>query len=346
MYSVNSNLTPAQLVARMKASATAFPSGAAGVPTCPNTDMTSGECVCPNDGSQCGAGMVNALSAVKAAQNPIAAVSIPTGLAVNSAATFDASGSVAACNAGALTYAWTATGGVTINSGPSAPQVMATWNGNSGTLVLEVTDSAGHSDSATISFAAGGTATTTAPSSAGTSATACPASLNVTPAAPTVSEAFSPASVTTNVASTLTLTFSNSNGFDLTQSAFTQALPANLNVAATPAPSTTCTGAALSLTNTTSSVTLSGANIPADGSCDITLHVTSAATGVYTNAVAANALSTGPAGSNSAGASASLTVTAPSGKSGGGQIDWLDFMFVAGVILAGRRYAGARRRPG
>jgi hypothetical protein len=70
--------------------------------------------------------------------------------------------------------------------------------------------------------------------------------------------------------------------------------------------------------------------------------VKSATAGNYTNSIAANALSTGPAGSNSAGASASLDVMVP-GKSGGGDLDWLDMMFVAGVLLAGRRYRGRTR---
>jgi hypothetical protein len=41
--------------------------------------------------------------------------------------------------------------------------------------------------------------------------------------------------------------------------------------------------------------------------------------------------------------SASLTVTAPSKSGGGGDLDWWDMMFVAGVLLAGRRQLG--RRP-
>jgi len=90
---------------------------------------------------------------------------------------------------------------------------------------------------------------------------------------------------------------------------------------------------------------MSGANIPANGSCSMTMTVKSAAAGTYANAIAANALSTASAGGNSAGASASLTVTAPSSltvmapsKSGGGALDWLDMMFVVGVLLAGRRH--------
>jgi hypothetical protein len=83
---------------------------------------------------------------------------------------------------------------------------------------------------------------------------------------------------------------------------------------------------------------MAGANIPAKGSCSMTLSVKSATAGSYDNAIAVNALSTASAGGNSASASASLTVTAPS-KSGGGALDWLDMMFVAGVVLAGRRHA-------
>jgi len=93
-----------------------------------------------------------------------------------------------------------------------------------------------------------------------------------------------------------------------------------------------------------SAVTIAGADIPANGSCSMTLTVKSATAGSYTNAIAANALSTAPAGSNTAAASASLTITAPSKSGGGGGAwDWWDMMFVTGVLLAGRRQIG--RRP-
>jgi len=91
-------------------------------------------------------------------------------------------------------------------------------------------------------------------------------------------------------------------------------------------------------------VTLAGANIPANGNCSVTISVKSATAGNYSNDVAANALSTAPAGGNSASASASLTVTAPSGGGGGG-LDWLDMMFVVGVLLAGRRHVGRGPPP-
>jgi len=337
MRSVNANLTPPQLIARIKSSATAYPQPA-GVPVCPATDPSSGECACPNDGSQCGAGMVNAFSAVKAALNPIAAIS------ANSTTEFDASASVAACNLTIASYLWTATGGVSITSGGATAQVTVTLSG-AGTLKLAVTDSAGHVDNtANVTFTAGGVATVHAPGSPGTSITACPASLAVTPAAPTITESFSPASVGENVASTLTITFSNSNGFDLTQSGFTEKAPANLSIQTSPAPTTTCSGSG-TLSSSSSGVVLAGANIPAKGSCSITVSVKSATAGDYANDIAANALSTGPAGGNAATASASLTVTAPvaaaapAKSGGGGELDWWDMMFVAGVLLAARRRA-------
>src|SRR5258706_7952862 len=228
MRSVNANLTPAQLIARMESNATAFPANIGNLPVCPNvvpdTGSSPGECSCVP--GQCGAGMVNALSAVRAAQKPIAAVVVPATVTAGSPAVFDASGSVAACNVNVTpnlplsiaSYMWTASG-VTIQGPANESQVTVVPSGAAGTLTLTVTDSAANTDTATVTFTSSGAATT-APSSPGTAATACPAPLTVTLAAPTVTEAFSPASVGENVASTLTITFSNANGFDLTQSSF------------------------------------------------------------------------------------------------------------------------------
>jgi hypothetical protein len=90
---------------------------------------------------------------------------------------------------------------------------------------------------------------------------------------------------------------------------------------------------------------MAGADIPAKGSCSITVSVKSTTAGAYTNTIAANALKTAPAGGNAASASASLTVNAPaSGGGGGGALDWWDMMLGVGVLLAGRRHAGRPRR--
>jgi serine protease len=352
MRAVNANLTPAQLIARIESSATAFPQPATLIANgyvCPTADPVSGECACPNDHSQCGYGMANARSAVKAAQRPIAAVVVPASSGVGSAAVLDASGSAASCGRTIASYAWTATPSTLIPPGSTAAQVTVTPNGSTGTVTLVVTDNLGDTDTATLSVAAGGAITKAAatPTSAGTSAGACPTPLTVTTSAPTVTEAFSPASVAENAVSTLTITLGNANAFALTQASVTETLPANLSVstsASAAAPATTCGGG--TLTNTATSVTLSGADIPANGSCAITLPVQSAMAGSYTSTVAAKALITGPAGANAQSATAVLSVTAPPGKGGGGDLDWWDTMFVVGVLLAGRRHAKRRsQRP-
>jgi serine protease len=347
MRSVNYNLTPAEIAARLEASASAFPAGAAGVPTCPTVDPTSGECACPNDGSQCGAGMANALAAVAAAQKPIAVVVIPTTVAAGSV--IDASQSVAACNTAAASpapltiasYRWSASPSSLIESGANTSKVTID-PASSGTLTLTVTDSAGNSDVETITIS-GSSARSTAASSSGTSATACPAAVEVNPAAPVVSQSFAPTSVGENAMSTLTVTLSNSNGFALTQSGMSVNLPSGLALASSPAPATTCGGAAHTLTSTASTVTLGNANIPASGNCTITVGLQSASAGQYSISIAAKDLVTAPAGANTAGSTATLTVTAPS-SGGGGAIDWIDVMGVVALVLVLRRPSARMRR--
>jgi serine protease len=344
MHSVNGNLTPKQLVARLESSATPFPANTLALPVCPASVVGTEECQCPPAG-ECGTGMVNALSAVNAALNPIAAVSFPASYTANSPVVFDASSSAAACNRAIQSYAWTASGSLTIVSGASSAQVTAK---GTGILTLTVTDSQGGTDVVTV--AVGSTsATSSAPSSAGTNA--CPTAVSVSPVAPTVTEAFAPTTTAPKVASVLTVTFNNSNAFALTQSNFTDTLPASLSVTGTP--TTTCGGAGVSVAASGTSLTLTGAVIPANASCAVTLSVSSTTAGTYTSSIAANALTTGTAGSNTATATAALSVVAPS--HGGGALDWLDLTFVAGVLLTGRRSRfwlrrdrGARReiRPG
>jgi hypothetical protein len=349
MRAANANLTPPQIIARMKASATPYPQPA-GVAQCVNGSTSSVECACTTTTpTTCGAGMVNALKAVKAALNPIAAVTIPAGF--TSSGTFDAGGSVAACGAAIASYAWTSTPAIHIVSGGSGSAVNVMASG-AGTLTVVVTDSAGNKDTAVVTFTTSG-ASTAAPAFAGT-ASACIADMTVAPAAPTLSAAYSPDSVATNAASTFVVTFTNSNGYVLTQSGITLSIPAGLTLG-TQAPATSCSGAAVSLANTSSSVTLAGANIPVNGSCNISFSVKSATAGTYTTTVAANDLMTGPAAGNTAPASASLTVTAAGasgastgssgGGGGGGSMDWLDIMLITGVLLIVRGHAAKRNRP-
>jgi serine protease len=350
MRSVNANLTPKLLITRIKASATPYPQPVTtpATPQCLNGSTSSVECACTT--STCGAGMVNAFSAVKAALRPIAAVKIPNGFTSGSG-TFDGGGSAAACGASIATYAWTSTGTVHIVSGAAGPAVNIMSTG-AGSLTLVVTDSAGNTDTAVLNIRSNG-ASTTAPSSAGTAASACVADMTVAPVPPTVDVAYSPASVAANASSTLTLTITNSNPFVLTQSGIVIALADGLSLG-TPAPTSSCGGAALSLTSTTGSVTLSGANVPVNGSCTVSISVQSATAGSYATAVASNDFMTGPAGGNSAPASASLTVTGSvasatstpgGGGGGGGEMDWMDIMLIAGILLVVRGHASKRTRP-
>ena len=220
MRSVNNNLTPAQLAARMEASATPFPPNTGNIPVCPALDTTdsSDQCSCPPSG-ECGSGMVNAYSAVKAAQAPIAAVMLPSIVAGNTAV-LDAGGSAAACGRSVHSYAWTASGGVSIVSGDTNSK--ATIQPGAGTVTVTVTDNTGATDKATIHVTSN-SATSSAPAMAGSNA--CPTPLVVTPLAPTVSQAFVPASVGETVKSTLTIRFANSNGYDLTEASFSDNLP-------------------------------------------------------------------------------------------------------------------------
>ena len=328
MRSVNGNLTPAQLVARLESSATPFPANTGNLPVCPQLDTTDGtdECSCPASG-ECGSGMVNALSAVNAALNPIAAVSSSYPSSSGSP-TFDASGSAAACNRTIQSYAWTASGGLTITSGANSAKATVA---GTGTLTLTVTDSQGGINVATITVGAT-SATTTAPTTGGS--TACLSAVTVNPVAPTVTAAFSPATVAPKATSTLIITFTNSNAFALTQAEFLYTLPTSVN--ATGTATTTCGGASVAVSALNASVSLIGAVIPANGSCSISVPVTVTAAGSYTASIAANTLTTGPAGANTGTAAATLTVASPSSH-GGGALDWLDLTVIAGVLAAASR---------
>ena len=123
---------------------------------------------------------------------------------------------------------------------------------------------------------------------------------------PTLGKAFSPATIAEGGTSTLTITLSNNNGTAANLTApFTDTLPTGVVVDG--AGSTTCGG---TVTVGTSTVTLTGGAIPANGSCTVTVPVTAPSGGNFINSLAAGALQTSN-GSNVAPAVATLTVTPP-----------------------------------
>jgi hypothetical protein len=216
----------------------------------------------------------------------------PAGLVVASPAN-----AATTCTGGTVT-ASVGAGAVTLSSGAQIPA-----NGSC-TVTVDV-------QSAT----AGGYANTIAAgalqTSAGSNAGAATAMLTVTAPllAPSLVKSFVPASVAVNAASTATLTLGNPNASTIALTAtLTDALPAGLVVATPLFAATTCPGGNVMVAPGASSFALAaGAQIPANGTCTVTVAVRAAAAGSYVNALAAGALQTN-AGSNAAAASATLTV--------------------------------------
>lgn len=128
----------------------------------------------------------------------------------------------------------------------------------------------------------------------------------VTP--PTLNKAFSPSNIQAGGTSTLTITLSNADGNAASLSSpLVDTLPIGVTVSA---PGTTTCGGSLADTAGSSTVTLTGGAIPADGSCTVTVDVTAPNAGSFINSLASGALQTSNGG-NSTPAVATLTVNAP-----------------------------------
>ena len=231
MLSVNANLSPAQIAARLQASVTPFPPAPPGttVPICqaPSaSNLQTAECSCTT--TTCGAGMANADGAVTAALSPIAALQLPATIAVGPNV-FDASGSAAACAHSIASYSWsiidgTAAGSITGPANGSTAIVVAPTSG-SFTVQVVVTDDAGRTDTAQAVLSST-TATSTAPASAGSSACltaiapTLPVTVTVSPSSSTVQSGLTTqvftAAVTSNANMAVTWTVNGIAGGDAT----------------------------------------------------------------------------------------------------------------------------------
>lgn len=127
-------------------------------------------------------------------------------------------------------------------------------------------------------------------------------------APPVAAKAFSPSTIGKGQNSTLTVTLTNANAADINGVAFSDTYPAGVTTAVIPNATTTCPSGAIS--SAAGSLSLSGGTIPANGSCTVSINVTSSVVNSYTNTLAAGSITTTNAGSNSAVASAILTVNA------------------------------------
>ncbi|NOT15614.1 MAG: hypothetical protein HOP21_08605 [Methylotenera sp.] len=126
-----------------------------------------------------------------------------------------------------------------------------------------------------------------------------------------IGKSFSPAVMQEGGTSTLTLTLFNTNTVtrDGSATALVDNLPFGMTVAA-GATSTTCTGMTIVAPVSGGTITLNNGTFPPSSSCIITVPVTVATKGAYTNTIAAGALSTVQGSTNPDATNATLTVLA------------------------------------
>ena len=161
MLSANRDLTPAQLIAALKASARAFPSSGApaGVTACkaPSATAQTGECYCTT--TTCGAGLLDASAAVASVAKLTANVYAPVASAVGADISVDGTGSVATAATPIVAYQWAITGGTGTAAFTSATNVptatLVASVAGTVTVSLTVTDSANQSNTGTTTLSIG-----------------------------------------------------------------------------------------------------------------------------------------------------------------------------------------------
>jgi uncharacterized repeat protein (TIGR01451 family) len=119
-------------------------------------------------------------------------------------------------------------------------------------------------------------------------------------------KSFSPSTIPTSATSEMRIVLTNPNTTNIRQVAFTDTYPANMRNTASASPTNTC-GGTLTATNNGTSLALTGGTIPASGSCEITVNVTSGTAGTYLNSTGTITVQ----GGTIAAASATLTVKSP-----------------------------------
>ncbi|MBI5964683.1 MAG: DUF11 domain-containing protein [Chloroflexi bacterium] len=125
---------------------------------------------------------------------------------------------------------------------------------------------------------------------------------------PSMTKAFSPTSIPEGGVSTLTFTLSNANTLTaLTGAAFSDNYPTNVVNAATPAVNNSCGGTVAAAAGD-GGISLVGGTIPANGTCVISVNVTSATAGTYVNT--SGNVSSLYGGTGTTPATSTLTVTA------------------------------------
>jgi uncharacterized repeat protein (TIGR01451 family) len=106
---------------------------------------------------------------------------------------------------------------------------------------------------------------------------------------------------------TLFVKLSNQNNVDLDNATFTDTMPTGMQVFTSPNLATTC-GGTITTTPGSNSFNFTGGIVPANGTCDITLQVTSVRSGNLTNVIPVNTVTSLQGATNPQPASKSLTV--------------------------------------
>ncbi len=110
---------------------------------------------------------------------------------------------------------------------------------------------------------------------------------------------------------TLTIRLDNPNAQALTAASFTDTLPTNLVVATTPNANTTCASSVVTASASSTTVRLTGATVPANGSCLVTVDVLSNISGNYVNTLPSGSVTTFEGVSNEDPTRAELIISTP-----------------------------------
>lgn len=130
----------------------------------------------------------------------------------------------------------------------------------------------------------------------------------IDPATATISKSFSPNPAAVDGVSVLTFTLTNPNGGTLSGYHFIDNLPANLEVAATPAITTSgCGSPSVTALAGSGSISFSNGTLAANSTCIVSVNITPTATGVFNNTTNHLFIDTTDTGDD---ATASLTVNA------------------------------------
>ncbi len=157
------------------------------------------------------------------------------------------------------------------------------------------------------------------------------------PVLPLVSKAFLPFTIAPGEVSTLTITLINGSGTVANITSFTDSLPAGMVVANSPLASNSCGATTFTPNAGGSTLTLTDGQIPggtvaSPGVCTLTVNVTAATAGTYTNTIAVDALQT-DIGNNPIAAVAILPVVVTAITSVPTLNEWgvIIFMMLAGL---------------